>query len=123
MTVAAPLHSSRPLAALRATVLENLFRSWRGRSGRSYICSVHPVSEEAAFDCGRAVVAAVRHAPAGVEIAFVFQPGAAGKDFALWAQRARSCGANAFHVHLLAETQAERGAVAADLRPAPIFSL
>ena len=114
---AAARHSSRPLDALRATVLENLFRSWRGRSGRRYIFSVHPVDDEAAFDCGRAVVAAVRPTPVGSEIAFVFQPGA-GERFSLWARRARQCGANAFHVHLLAETPEGRAAVATDLRPA-----
>lgn len=122
MTVAAH-RSSRPLAALRATVLENLFCSWRGRSGRSYICSLHPVTADPAFDCGRAVVAAVRPTPTGAEIAFVFQPSASGEDFSIWARRARTCGADAFHVHLLAETQAARGAVAADLRPAPIFAI
>ena len=114
---------SIPAAALRATVLENLFRSWRGRSGRSYIFSVHPVDDEPAFDCGRAVVAAVRATPHSAEIAFLFQPLAGAEDFALWARRARACGANAFHVHLLAETQVARAAVAADLRPAPIFAI
>jgi len=112
---------SRPLAALRATMLENLFRSWPGRSGRRHICSVHPIDDEPAFDCGRAVVAAVLQTPQGEAIAFVFLPDAG--DFALWARRARACGVDAFHVHLLAETQAARSAVAADLRPAPVFAL
>jgi len=117
----APHSSGRPLAALRATVLEHVFRSWRGRSGRRYIFSVHPVEEEAAFDCARAVVAAVRPTPTASEIAFVFQPGAG--DFASWARRARMCGANAFHVHLLADSQEARSAVAEDLRPAPRFAI
>jgi hypothetical protein len=126
MPVAATLQtaaSSRPLAALRATVLEHLFQSWRGRSGRRYICSVHPITDEAAFDCDRAVVAAVRQTPKGSEIAFVFQPAAAGGDFSLWAERARRCGARALHVHLLADTPDARAAVAADLRPAPLFAI
>ncbi|MCW2285155.1 hypothetical protein M2323_003051 [Rhodoblastus acidophilus] len=122
MTLAAH-QSSRPLASLRATVLEDLFCSWHGRSGRRYICSIHPITDEPAFDCRRAVVAAVRPSLSGPAIAFVFQPDASGDDFALWARRARRCGATAFHVHLLAETQDARDAAAADLRPAPIFAI
>jgi hypothetical protein len=121
--IAVSTQSSRPLAALRATVLEHLFQSWRGRSGRRYICSVYPVAEEAAFDCGRAVVAAVRQGAAEAEIAFVFQPAPGGEDFALWVARALRAGANALHVHLLAETREAREAVAADLRPTPTFAL
>jgi hypothetical protein len=121
--VSRPNISNRPLAALRATALENLFQSWRGRSGRRYICSVHPVADVAEIDCGRAVVAAVRQTSAGAEIAFVFQPAEGGEDFAFWAQRARRCDAGAFHVHLLAETPEARAAVADDLRPAPIFAI
>jgi hypothetical protein len=122
MTPAFPLRCApnRPLKALRATALENLFQSWRGQSGRRYICSVYPVAQdyhEPAFDCGRAVVVAVRQAAAGAEVAFVFQPAESGVDFALWAARARRCGAREFHVHLLAETAAERDGVAADLAP------
>jgi hypothetical protein len=118
MALAFPLpRASRPLAALRATALESLFQSWRGLSGRRYICSVYPVAEEPAFDCGRAVVLAVRQTVAGAEIAFIFQPAASGGDFASWAARARRCGAGQFHVHLLAETAAERDGVAADLGP------
>ncbi|MCW2314691.1 hypothetical protein SAMN06265338_102417 [Rhodoblastus acidophilus] len=117
---AAPLAAacSRPLAALRATSLENQFHAWRGRSGRRYICSVHPLDGAPVFDCGRAVVAAVREAPAGTEIACVFQPD--DGEFAPWAQRARRCGASALHVHLLAETPEARADAAADLRPAPL---
>ncbi|MBB4198814.1 hypothetical protein CCR94_09060 [Rhodoblastus sphagnicola] len=122
MTAAAPLTAcSRPLAALRATSLENLFQSWRGRSGRRYICSVHTISDEPAFDPDRAVIAAVRQSFGAAEIAFVFRP--EGEDFAVWAERARRSGATALHVHLLADTPEARGAVADDLRPAPIFAL
>ena len=88
--------SSRPLAALRATALEHLFQSWRGRSGRRYIFSVHPVAGVAAFDCGRAVVVAVRRTSGAPEIAFVFQPTREGRAFAAWAEQARLCGAPSF---------------------------
>lgn len=120
---AAPLAAacSRPLAALRATSLERLFHAWRGRSGRRYICSVHPIAEAPMFDCGRAVVAAVREAPAGTEIACVFKAG--DGEFASWALRAQRFGASALHVHLLAETPEARADVAADLRPAPARTL
>jgi hypothetical protein len=114
---------SRPLAALRATALEHLFQSWRGRSGRRYICSVHRVADEAAFDCGRAVIVAVRRTSSAPEIAFVFQPARDGCAFAAWAEQARRCGATEFHVHLLAETRAARDAVADDLRPAPLLAV
>jgi hypothetical protein len=113
-----PNINSRPLAALRATALEDLFQSWRGRSGRRYICSVHPAAEDATFEIGRAVVAAVRRTSEGSEIIFVFEPGRPGRGFAAWAERARRSGAAEFHVHLLAQTRAARAAVAKDLRPA-----
>jgi hypothetical protein len=123
-----PRTPNRPLAALRTTALESLFQSWRGLSGRRYICSVYPIDQvcpidqvhsiaEPAFECGRAVVLAVRQTMDGAEIVFIFQPAASGADFASWAALARRCGAGQFHVHLLAETQAERDGVAADLRP------
>ncbi len=111
--------ANRPLAALRATALESLFQSWRGFSGRRYICSVYPVAAEPGFDCARAVVAAVRQTAYGAEIAFVFQPGTS-EDLSRWAEQARRCGACEFHVHLLAETSEQRDAVTADLRPAPL---
>ncbi len=110
----------RPLAALDRTGLEDLFRVWFGASGRRYICSVYPVGAPPAFDCGRAVVAAVRkHAKAlepSAEIAFVFQP-AADDDLGVWERKARQCGANEWHVHLLAETAAARDFAASDLAP------
>jgi hypothetical protein len=108
------------LAALVRTGLEDLFRVWAGASGRRYICSVYPLGEPPAFDCGRAIVAAVRKSAAGgAAIVFVFQPGAADEadELRRWAQKARQRGANEWHVHLLAESPAARQFAARDLAP------
>ena len=109
----------RVLAALDRTGLEDLFRVWAGASGRRYICSVYPLGEPPAFDCGRAIVAAVRKSAAGAAIVFVFQPDAADEadELTCWAQKARLRGANEWHVHLLAESPAARKFAARDLAP------
>ena len=123
--MALPLANSRfvarllPLAALDRTGLENLFQSWRGASGRRYICSVYPVGEAPAFDCARAIVVAVRKNAEGASIAFVFEPGAQGESDGLrqWTQKARQYGAEEWHVHLLAGSEAERAFALRDLAP------
>jgi hypothetical protein len=109
----------RPLAALDRTGLEDLFRVWAGASGRGYICSVYPLGEPPAFDCGRAIVAAVRKSAAGAAIVFVFQPSAGDEAEELrgWAQKARQRGTNEWHVHLLADSPAARQFAARDLAP------
>jgi hypothetical protein len=109
----------RPLAALDRTGLEDLFRVWAGASGRRYICSVYPLGEPPAFDCRRAIVAAVRKSAAGATIVFVFQPGEGDEadELRSWAQRARQRGANEWHVHLLADSPAARQFAARDLAP------
>jgi hypothetical protein len=77
------------------------------------------LGEPPAFDCGRAIVAAVRKSAAGAAIVFVFQPGAADEadELRRWAQKARQRGANEWHVHLLAESPAARQFAARDLAP------
>jgi hypothetical protein len=109
----------RPLAALDRTGLEDLFRVWAGASGRRYICSVYALGEPPAFDCGRAIVAAVRKSAAGSAIIFVFQPDAGDEadDLRCWAQKARQRGATEWHVHLLADSPAARKLAARDLAP------
>jgi hypothetical protein len=111
---------SRPLAALSQTGLERLFHSWRGVSGRRYICSVYDVDQPPAFDSSRAVVIAVRRdAAMEASIAFVFQPETlaegAEDSLGLWTLRARQCGAREWHVHLLAASADERKLAARDL--------
>jgi hypothetical protein len=111
--------TNSPLASLTRTGLEKLFHSWLGASGRRYICSVYSVGEPPAFDCGRAVIAAVRRDASGAALLFTFQPGPNEErdDFRLWTQRARASGASEWHVHLLAETPEERAFVLRDLAP------
>lgn len=90
-------HASRPAIReerLRSTPHVTL-SAWRGRSGRRYVVSVHPVTAE---DHGPAVVIAVARDAAG--IASIVTLGEATE----------------LHVHRLAETDEARAAVAADLR-------
>ncbi len=109
----------RPLACLDRTGLESLFEAWLGASGRRYVCSVYSVDAPPSFDCGRAIVAAVRKNAEGASIAFVFQPGETAEEGEMraWAQKAKTCGANEWHVHLLAGSRAERDAAVRDLAP------
>ncbi|MDI9847854.1 hypothetical protein QM467_07285 [Rhodoblastus sp. 17X3] len=111
--------TNSPLASLTRTGLEKLFHSWLGASGRRYICSVYALGEPPAFDCRRAVIAAVRRSASGAVVLFTFQPGPNEErdDFRLWTQRAHACGASEWHVHLLAETPEERAFVLRDLSP------
>jgi hypothetical protein len=106
-----------PLAALDRTGLESLFHAWVGASGRRYICSVYGVGAPPAFDCRRAVVAAVRRSAAGAELVFIFQPDALAEcdDLRGWTRKAQACGANEWHVHLLAGTPAARADAQRDL--------
>ena len=113
--------NNRPLASLTRTGLEKLFHCWIGASGRRYICSIYafsgdPLAEPPAFDCRRAVVAAVRRDQAGPVVLFVFQPRDAD-DFRRRTQRARARGASEWHVHLLAETPEARAFAVIDLSP------
>jgi hypothetical protein len=108
-----------PLACLDRTGMENWLRSWRGASGRRYICSVYAIGEPPAFDVERAIVAAVRKGEQGDEIVFLFQPGPDGESDGLqrWTQVARSLGAEQWHVHLLAGSPEEREFALRDLAP------
>jgi hypothetical protein len=108
-----------PLASLERTGLESLFQSWRGASGRRYVCSVHSLEAAPEFDCARAIVVGVRKSAAGAEIAFVFQPGVEAEKDGLrqWAQKARACGVGEWHVHLLAGSREEREFALRDLSP------
>jgi hypothetical protein len=108
-----------PLACLDRTGMENWLRSWRGASGRRYICSVYTIGDSPAFDFERAIVAAVRKGDDGGSILFVFQPGqlAEGEGMRQWTETARRQGADEWHVHLLAETPEQRELALNDLSP------
>lgn len=114
----------RPLASLSRTGLENLFCTWLGASGRRYICSVYPLDAPPPVDWRRALVAAVRHDGAGARILFLFQPGPAAEsdNFRWWTRRGTSCGAQEWHVHLLAETAEERAFILRDLSARPALA-
>jgi hypothetical protein len=108
-----------PLACLDRTGMENWLRSWRGASGRRYICSVHALGEAPLFDVERAIVAAVRKGEDGGSILFVFEPGPEAESDRLrrWTEEARRRGADEWHVHLLAGSPEERAFTLRDLAP------
>jgi hypothetical protein len=108
-----------PLACLDRTGMENWLQSWRGGSGRRYICSVYAIGEPPSFDCARAIVAAVRKGARGSAIVFVFEPGAEAESdgFGAWTEKARQYGASEWHVHLLAGSKEEREFALRDLAP------
>ncbi|GJE08529.1 hypothetical protein AOPFMNJM_3869 [Methylobacterium jeotgali] len=102
----------RGAGTLRSVPLLSL-SAWRGRSGRRYVVGIHPMEAGDLDEVGPAVVIAVRRDGEGiaeaVAVASVTEPDAA------WIAAARRRGATELHVHRLAETPAERRAVAADL--------
>lgn len=90
--------------------------SWRGRSGRRYVVGVHRVEPDVA-DIADAVMIAVQRD--GTGIAEVVEVAALGpqtrRQRLRWLAAMRVRGATEMHVHRLAESDAERRAVAADL--------
>ncbi|MEH3145620.1 MAG: hypothetical protein PGN34_09765 [Methylobacterium frigidaeris] len=92
--------------------------AWRGRSGRRYVVGIHGIEDDPA-ELGEAVVIAVRRDSAGVaELLDVTAAGESPRERLQrgWMNRARARGATEMHVHRLAEGEAERRAVVADLR-------
>jgi hypothetical protein len=106
-----------PLACLDRTGMEDFLRSWRGASGRRYICSVYAIGAQPVFDFERAVVAAVRREDDGAKILFAFQPGPEAERDGLrhWTEQARREGADEWHVHLLAGSPEARESALRDL--------
>lgn len=93
--------------------------SWRGRSGRRYAVGVQPLTEPGLLGVVDAVVAAVRRSgDGGAAIVDVAVAGREGREDARreWMASAHAAGATELHVHRLAATDAERRAVATDLR-------
>ena len=96
--------------------------SWRGKSGRRYVGGVHPANEPDLVDAADAVLIAVRRDEDGTaEVVDVAAPGSfTGRQRLTWVSAARARGATEMHVHRLAENEADRRAVVADLaQPAP----
>ncbi|WP_348645188.1 hypothetical protein [Methylobacterium sp. BTF04] len=107
----------RTTAGLRGTPALVL-SAWRGRSGRRYVVGIHDLAELELDDMGEAVVIAVRRDAAGIgELISVATAGESPRERLArnWIARARHQGATEMHVHRLAEDEAERRAVVADL--------
>lgn len=106
----------RSTAGLRGTPALTL-SAWRGHSGRRYVVGVHDLVEPDLAEMGEAVVMAVRRDAAGVaELVAVSTAGETPRErLQSWVARARTHGATEMHVHRLAEDEAERRAIVADL--------
>ena len=107
----------RTTAGLRGTPALAL-SAWRGRSGRRYVVGVHDLGAPELDEMGDAVVIAVRRDPAGIaELVAVSSSGESPRErlHRTWLARVRKGGATEMHVHRLAEGEAERKAIVADL--------
>jgi len=92
--------------------------SWRGKSGRRYVVGIQPASEADIADVTDAVLIAVQRLGDGTaEVLDVAAPGprSSARQRSRWLATMRSRGATELHVHRLAESEAERRAVVADL--------
>ncbi|WP_051439761.1 hypothetical protein [Methylobacterium sp. 10] len=108
----------RTAASLRGTPALAL-SAWRGRSGRRYVVGIHELAELELDDMGEAVVMAVRRDSTGIgELIAVAAAGSSPRERLTrnWIARARHGGATEMHVHRLAEDEAERCEIVADLR-------
>jgi hypothetical protein len=104
-----PLRSTAGLA-------ERRFTAWRGRSGRRYVASVFPVTDDHALGFTDAVLLAVS---ADRRILAARDSGPFGIEAALtrWRRSVAMAGASEIHVHLLAEDGLTRRAALLDLMP------
>jgi hypothetical protein len=92
--------------------------SWRGRSGRRYVVGVHDLDEIELAELTSAVLIAVERRPDGsARVLSVAAPRAntSPRVRQRWLSRVSSRGATEMHIHRLAESEAERRAVVADL--------
>ena len=105
----------RSTAALRHSLP---LTSWRGRSGRRYVVGVHACGEPDLADVTDAVVIAVeRDGDGRARLVGASAPGRRTARLSRlgWLDAARRSGATELHVHRLADSEAERHAVLADL--------
>jgi hypothetical protein len=106
----------RATAGLRsATTLS----SWRGLSGRRYIVGVHPLELNELLEVTDAVVLAVSRDESGTghvvdSVLAGDQPSTETRT--RWLDRVQGCGASELHIHRLADTEARRREILADLR-------
>jgi hypothetical protein len=107
----------RATAGLRGGALN--LSAWRGRSGRRYVVGVHPMSETDILDVTDAIILAVRRDEEGIaQLIDIATAGPKPRDRLRksWMSTVRARGATEMHVHRLAEDDATRRAVVADLR-------
>ena len=107
---------SAPLSALADDALGARFRSWRGATGRRYVFSVYSPQCCPAYSHAVIIVAAV--VAAGDRTALCIADTGSFPEIVLARAAAEWTGAGAeieFHIHLLANSPAERRALIADL--------
>ncbi|WP_246215744.1 hypothetical protein [Microvirga makkahensis] len=110
----------RATAGLRSSsTLNSTLSSWRGLSGRRYIVGVHPLDLKELLEVTDAVILAVHRDETG--IAHVIDSALAGdrpsaEPRTRWLDAARERGATELHIHRLADTEARRREILADLR-------
>ncbi|HYF54060.1 MAG TPA: hypothetical protein VEA41_07365 [Salinarimonas sp.] len=93
--------------------------AWRGRSGRRYVVGVQALAEAEIREVREAVIIAVRREGDGTaRVVDVTAAGALPRErlAAAWIRAVQACGATEMHVHRLAQDEAERLAVIADLQ-------
>ena len=93
--------------------------SWRGLSGRRYIVGVHPLDLDELLEVTGAVILAVSRdesgtGPVGDSVLAGDKP--SGETRARWLDRVRERGACELHTPRLADTEARRREILADLR-------
>ena len=107
----------RATAGLKGGALN--LSAWRGRSGRRYVVGIHPLSETDILDVTDAIILAVRRDDQGVaQLVDIATAGPKPRDRLRksWMSTVRARGATEMHVHRLAEDDATRRAIVADLR-------
>ncbi|WP_267426168.1 hypothetical protein [Methylobacterium sp. GC_Met_2] len=93
--------------------------AWRGRSGRRYVVGVHPAGGFDVDEMAEAVVIAVCRDDTGIaKMVSVATSKESPRDHLrrTWLERVRNGGATEMHVHRLADSEADRMAIADDLK-------
>lgn len=106
----------RATAGLRASPT---LSSWRGRSGRRYIVGVHPLVLTELLEITDAVILAVSRDDTGAAhvVDSVLAGAVPSEDTRTrWLEQVRERGASELHIHRLADTEARRREILADLR-------
>lgn len=108
--VRAPIREER----LSCTASAGLI-AWRGRSGRRYVAQIHTVLSLPVVAATDVLIAVQRDADTQVASIVAVRHGLDATSFPGWIASMVSGGANEVHVHMLADTAAERDAIVDDL--------